>query len=65
MINKNFFKFGFIILNLFLVLNLVFALTIFLFDNPLSFSWHPDFFTGLLFGLTYCGTLYLGWLKNE
>lgn len=63
-INKNFFKFGFIILTSFIVLNCIFGLTIFVLDNPLNFSWHPDFFIGLLFGTTYFGTIYFGWLKK-
>lgn len=64
MISKNFFKFGFIILTCFIILNFIFAFMVLFLNNPLKFSWHPDFFNGLLFGITYFGTIYLGWLKK-
>jgi len=62
---KRFFKFGFIILTCFIILDFVFVLTILLFNNPLRFSWHPDFFSGLFFGITYFGAYYYGWLNKE
>lgn len=61
---KNFFRLGFILLFFNIVFVSICALTIFLFGNPFSFSWHPDFFSGVLFGIAFFGSLYLGWLKK-
>lgn len=63
--NKYFFRFGFIILTSFNILLFIFALTIFTLDNPFMFSWHPDFFIGIFYGLAYFGSFYLGWIKNK
>ena len=62
---QDYFKFGFIVLFLFLLLDIGFALSIFLLGNPLGFSWHPDFFNGILFSVALFGSAYLGWKKKD
>jgi hypothetical protein len=65
---KEFFQFSFFVLNCFIIIDLFLALTIFIpihgYYNYLMLSWHPDFFIGLLFGIAFFGSAYLGWLKK-
>lgn len=65
MISRNFFKFGFVVLFCFLVLNVILSFTITFLNNPLMLSYHPDFFIGVLFGIAIIGCAYLGWNKKE
>lgn len=62
---KPFFKFGFIVLLFFIIFDCVMGLTVFFLDNPFNLSFHSEFYVGLLLGLTFFSTAYIGYLKND
>lgn len=62
---KTFFQFGFIVLFCMIIFNFGCTLTIFLLDNPFGFSYHQDYYIGLLFGLTFLSCAYLGFIKKD
>jgi len=63
--NKLFFKFGFIVLLCIIAIDAIFAVTVTVFNNPFGFSWHPEFYIGLLLGITFFSTAYIGWIKKD
>lgn len=63
-LKKAFFRCCFIYFMIIIAFNVFFVFTILFFNNPFNLSFHPVFYTGVLFGIALSGSIYLGWGKE-